>query len=142
MHSKSLTTLEFPKILARLADHTTFSAGRALAEALQPSSDPVVVARALQETREALHLLDVRASVPLGGAHDVRPQVSHARIGATLQPQDLLDIRDTLARSRALRRTLLRLAHDAPRLAEIAARLMDESHAASEISRCINDRGE
>jgi len=55
----------------------------------------------------------------LGGAHDVRPQVAHARIGATLQPQDLLDIRDTLARARAVRRTLLRLAHDVPRLAEV-----------------------
>ncbi len=142
MHPKSIRTLEFPKILARLAEHTTFSAGRELAEALLPSSDPVVVKRALQETREALHLLDVRASVSLGGAHDVRPQVEHARIGATLQPQDLLDIRDTLTRSRAVRRTLLRLAHDVPRLAEIASRLMDESHAADEISRCVNDRGE
>jgi DNA mismatch repair protein MutS2 len=142
MNSKSLQTLEYPKVLARLADHTSFSAGRALAESLQPSSDPAVVTRALQETREALHLLDVRASVSLGGAHDVRPQVTHARIGATIQPAELLDIRDTLARGRAVRRTLQRLAADAPRLAEIASRMMDESHAADEITRCINDRGE
>ena len=142
MHTKSIQTLEFPKVLARLADHTTFSAGRELAETLQPGADRATVARLLQETREALHLLNVRASVQLGGAHDVRPHVAHARIGATIQPQDLLDIRDTLARGRAVRRTLLRLSHDAPRLAEIAARLMDESHAADEIVRCINDRGE
>jgi DNA mismatch repair protein MutS2 len=142
MHPKSLQTLEFPKVLARLADHTSFSAGRALAEALLPSHDPAVVTRALQETREALHLLAVRASVSLGGAHDVRSFVGHARIGATLQPQDLLDIRDTIMRGRAVRRTLQRLAADAPRLAEIALRLMDESHAADEIANAINDRGE
>src|SRR2546428_8185599 len=142
MHPKSIQTLEFPKILARLAQHTTFSAGRELAESLAPSNDPAAVGRALQETREALHLLDVRASVQLGGAHDVRPQVAHARIGATLQPQDLLDLRDTLGRARAVRRTLLRLQQEVPRLAEIATRLVDESHAADEISRCINDRGE
>src|SRR5947207_2274120 len=142
MNSKSLQTLEYPKILARLADHTSFSAGRALAEALLPSSEPAAVTLALQETREALHLLDVRAGVSLGGAHDVRPQVTHARIGATIQPAELLDIRDTLARGRAVRRTLQRLAADAPRLAEIASRMMDESHAADEIARCINDRGE
>jgi DNA mismatch repair protein MutS2 len=142
MHSKSLQTLEFFKVLARLAEHTSFSAGRELAEALRPASDPAVVTRALRETREALHLLEVRAGVQFGGAHDVRPQVGHARIGATLQPQDLLDIRDTLARARALRRTLLRLGADAPRLAEIASRLLEESHAADEIARAINDRGE
>jgi len=75
MHSKSLQTLEFFKVLARLAEHTSFSAGRELAEALRPESDPVYVARALRETREALHLLEVRAGVQFGGAHDVRPQV-------------------------------------------------------------------
>ncbi len=142
MHSKSIHTLELPKILARLAEQTTFSAGRELALALQPSNDAAVVTRALQETREALHLINARASIQLGGAHDVRPFVSNARIGALLHPTDLLDIRDTLARSRALRRTLLRLAAEVPRLAEIAARLMDESQAADEISRCINDRAE
>ena len=142
MHSKSLQTLEFFKVLARLAEQTSFSAGRELAEALRPESDPVHVARALSETREALHLLEVRAGVQFGGAHDVRPQVGHARIGATLQPQDLLDIRDTLSRARALRRTLQRLAPDVPRLAEIASRLLEESHAAAEIARTINDRAE
>jgi DNA mismatch repair protein MutS2 len=142
MHSKSLQTLEFPKVLTRLADHTSFSAGRALAEALMPSNEPAVVARSLQETREALHLLAVRAGVSLGGAHDVRSSVGHARIGATLQPQDLLDIRDTIMRGRAVRRTLHRLAADVPRLAEVALRLMDESHAADEIANAINDRGE
>ena len=142
MHSKSLQTLEFYKVLARLADQTSFSAGRELAEALRPVSDPVLVASALRETREALHLLAVRAGVQFGGAHDVRPQVGHARIGATLQPQDLLDIRDTLSRARALRRTLTRLAADVPRRAEIASRLLEESHAADEIARTINDRAE
>lgn len=142
MHPKSLHTLEFNKVLAKLAAHTTFSAGRELAEQLEPTSDPAAVARRLRETREALHLLAVRASISLGGAHDVRPQVAHARIGATILPPELLDVRDTLARGRAVRRGLLRLAHDVPRLAEIAGALMDESRAGDEIARCINDRAE
>jgi len=142
MHPKSLRTLEFHKVLAKLAAHTTFSAGRALAEQLEPTSDPAAVARRLRETREALHLLSVRASISLGGAHDVRPQVANARIGATIPPQELLDVRDTLARGRAVRRGLLRLAHDVPRLAEIAGALMDDSRAHDEIARCINDRAE
>src|SRR5947208_17024260 len=96
MHSKSIQTLEFPKILARLAQHTTFSAGRELAEALAPSNDPAAGGRALQETREALHPLDVRASVQMGGAHDVRPQGAHARIGAALHPPEPRDLRGTL----------------------------------------------
>jgi DNA mismatch repair protein MutS2 len=142
MHPKSLTTLEFPKILARLADHTAFSAGRELALALQPSNEPAVVAQWLQETREALQLVISRATIQFGGAHDVRPQISHARIGATLRPEDLLAIRDTHTRARTIRRTLTRLAADAPRLAAIARQLQDDSRAADEIARCVNDRAE
>ena len=37
MNDKHLQTLEFPRIRSRLAEHTTFSAGRALALGLRPS---------------------------------------------------------------------------------------------------------
>ena len=50
MDAKSLDLLEFGAIRARLAEHASFAPGRRLAEALEPSNEPVIVARGLDET--------------------------------------------------------------------------------------------
>ncbi len=44
-------TLELPKVLAKLANYTSFSAGTELARALEPSTFAEVVAQRLAETR-------------------------------------------------------------------------------------------
>ena len=60
MDQRSIELLEFPAIRARLAAATSFGPSRRLAEALEPSSDPVLVARGLDETDQALALLQER----------------------------------------------------------------------------------
>jgi len=109
MHEKHLETLEFHKILDRLAGHTTFSAGEVLALALRPSTDPVEIDMWQRETTEACRVLNTRGEVPLGGIHDVRPLVTNTMKGIVLTPEELLDIHDTLVRGRSLRRSLGRM---------------------------------
>jgi len=145
MNSKYLQILELPKILERLAEHTSFSAGRKLALSLQPSSDDDEVARRQGETSEARALLDDRADVSLGGARDVRSLVDRAEHGAILLPDELLDVRDTLVSGRSLRRSITRLQASAkqfPLLASAAGRIEECPTVIAEISRCINDRAE
>ena len=142
MNSKYLQILELPKILERLAEHTSFSAGRELALSLQPSPDDNEVARRQGETSEARALLDDRADLSLGGARDVRPLVDRAEHGAILLPSELLDVRDTLVSGRTLRRAITRLRNQFPLLASIAGRIEECPHVIAEIARCINDRGE
>jgi DNA mismatch repair protein MutS2 len=142
MHAKSIQTLEFPKVLARLAEYTSFSAGRERALALQPSSDFAEVVQRQEETHEAMQFLDLRGSVSLGGARDVRPLAEHATRGIVLTTTELLDIRGTLTSARMLRRTITKLAAQFPRLAAIADRIDECSALEAEIARCINDRGE
>ena len=142
MNPRTMRSLEFAKILAQLADHTSFSAGRELALALRPSTDVEEVARRQQETTEAKDLLDCKGGVSLGGAHDVRPQVKRAAIGAALTPQELLDIRDTLVRGRTLRRMITRGTEKWPLLAETARQIEECPDLVAEIERCINDQGE
>ena len=50
MHEKTLTTLDFDKVLARLARHTSFSAGRWL----HPCTQPLVLSLSKDEAREYL----------------------------------------------------------------------------------------
>jgi DNA mismatch repair protein MutS2 len=142
MNEKHLQTLEFPRIRARLAQHTTFSAGRALALALVPSPVLAEVQQQLQETREARYLMDAHGGVALGGVHDVRPLAGNARRGAILQPTDLLDIQSTLRTGQRVQRTLARLQGQAPLLADIASRIESSEELASEIERCISGQGE
>jgi DNA mismatch repair protein MutS2 len=142
MNEKHLQTLEFPRIRARLAQHTTFSAGRALALALAPSPIFTEVEQRLQETREARYVMDAHGGVPLGGVHDVRPLANNARRGAILQPMDLLDIHSTLRTGRRVQRILARLQGQAPLLADIASRIEPAEGLAGEIERCISGQGE
>jgi DNA mismatch repair protein MutS2 len=142
MDKKHLNTLEFSKILAQLARHTTFSASHDMALALVPSPVFAEVQHRLQETREARYLLDSVGGVPLGGVHDVRPLARHAQRGAVLQPTDLLNIHDTLRAAQRVRRTLARQHDRVPLLADIAARIEPCEGLANEINQCISDQGE
>ena len=60
MDERSIALLEFPLVRARLAEATSFPPSRRLAEALEPSDDPVIVARGLDETDQARALLTER----------------------------------------------------------------------------------
>ncbi len=142
MDQKHLNTLEFPQVLARLAQHTSFSAGADLARALQPSPVFVEVQQRLQETREARYVLDSQGGLSLGGVHDVRPLAEGARRGAILAPGDLLDIRSTLRAGRRVQRIFERLHGAAPLLADIAGRIEPCDGLAAEIDRCISEQGE
>ena len=142
MNSKYLQTLELPKILERLAEHTSFSAGRELALSLQPSPDFDEVTERQGETSEARALLDGRADVSLGGARDVRPLVDRAEHGAILMPGELLEIHGTLVSGRTLRRSITRLRDQFPLLASTAGRIEECPDVVAEIARCINDRAE
>lgn len=142
MDKKHLKTLEFPQILSRLAHHVTFSAGRDLALALEPSAVFAEIQQRLQETREARHLLDAHGGVPLGGVHDVRGLARNASRGAVLRPTDLLDIQSTLQVGQRARRRITHLQDEVPLLADISARIEPCESLVDEISRCINDEGE
>ncbi len=96
MDQRSIVLLEFPNVRARLAEVTAFPPSRQLAEALEPSSDPLIVARGLDETDAARGLLEERPGVGIGGAHDIGPAVERAARGGRLEPGQFLEIGETL----------------------------------------------
>jgi dsDNA-specific endonuclease/ATPase MutS2 len=75
MDSRSIELLEFPLVRERLAERTSFGPGRRLAEALVPESDPVLVARGLDETDEARGPVEERPGAGIGGARDIGPAI-------------------------------------------------------------------
>src|SRR4029077_17665532 len=86
MDQRSLAILEFPLVRERLAAATSFAPGRHLAETLEPSNDPVIVARGLDETEQARSMLIERPGVGIGAAHDIGPWIERAARGGRLDP--------------------------------------------------------
>ncbi len=170
MDTKTLTVLEYPRILERLAANCAFSASADLARKLQPSTHLEDVTRLQAETTEARLLLST-SDASVGGAHDIRPAVELARRGGVLDPQQLLDVKSTLISARDLRKLLVRKSgHNGsaegaeakkesrktrlargetravndkyPRLAEIALGLPETLGLVDAITRTLSDRSE
>ncbi|MCB0163562.1 MAG: endonuclease MutS2 [Anaerolineae bacterium] len=142
MQEKHLNTLEFPKILERLAKYAAFSASKELALNLKPSPFFTEVQGRQIETREASHLLSVKVNLGVGGSRDVRPYVDRTHRGFVLPPPELLEVRQTLIAGRELHRNITRLADAYPRLADIAQRIEECPGVVNAISQAIEDSGE
>ncbi|MBI2852393.1 MAG: endonuclease MutS2 [Chloroflexi bacterium] len=142
MDDKSLQILEFPRIKQHLAGMTSFSASRQLALDLHPSADCQHVARLLRQSAEARHFLDIDPDFTIGGAQDIRQPVRMASLGKILEPQDLLNIQDTLSAVSKIRRRLGKMANELPLLWGIATRLVEFDEVASSIAGCLAPGGE
>lgn len=116
MDRRTQTLMELPAVRRRLAGYASFAAGAALAEALEPSPDPHVVATLRAETEEALVLAENGVSGP-GGAHDVRPHVAAAVRGQALGVGELEAVLATVRVGGDVRRAVLAHDDDAPVLA-------------------------
>ncbi len=135
-------TLEYPEILAHLAEYTDFSGGRALALELLPTPYLREARERLALTREAVNLNCTMPDFDLGGVYDIRPLVGQAQHGVTLQPPDFLQVRGTVMSAGRVRRTLTRLETQYPGLADIAWRIHEFPGLVDHIARVLNDRGE
>jgi DNA mismatch repair protein MutS2 len=139
--ARSQLLLEFPEVRARLADQTAFPVSRRLAEALAPTSDPVLVARMLDETDEARAFLAEHQSAGVGGARDIGPSIERAARGGRLETQNLLEVSATLEAAARLgealageRRPLLRgLGREIQSLPALRNRLVQSIDPAGEL---------
>ncbi|HUG31228.1 MAG TPA: endonuclease MutS2 [Candidatus Limnocylindria bacterium] len=136
MDQRSIEILEFPLVRARLAERTSFGPSRRLAESLVPESDPVLVARGLDETDEARALVEERPGAGIAGARDIGPAIDRAARGGRLDPEQFLDVWATLDATaglkphladprRPLQRDLGRQLHPLPAITSTLARSFD-----------------
>jgi DNA mismatch repair protein MutS2 len=142
MDTKTLSVLEYPKILERLKTFCDFSASMELARSLEPTDSYDLALARLAETGEARRVFSTNDNIGVGGAHDIRPAADLAARGGVLDPQQLLDVKSTLISSRELKKSLERKTDEYPRLAQIAAGLPEAHGIVDSISRVLSDRGE
>ena len=142
MDEKSLVTLEYPKVLDRLAAFADFSASAALARRMRPTADLPEALERQAITSEATRLLSVKSEAGIGGALDIRPLIERAKRSAVLTPSELLEVKSTLIAARELSRTFEHKQAEYPHLALIAEKLPPPPGLIETISRTISDRAE
>ncbi len=141
MHDKSLLTLEYPKILDRLAREAAFSASKALARELRPAETLNEVRRLLALTTEARNLMELRPDIGVRGARDVRPHAAAALRGAMLAPAELREVLVTLRASGFVGRAIARLDDTYPLLKALAVDLPMRPALEGRIEESISEDG-
>jgi DNA mismatch repair protein MutS2 len=142
MPEKALSTLEYEKVVERLARRCYTERGRALAAELTPSPDYAEVLHRQRLTADTRRLIELKPNLSLTDVHDVGGVVEAAALGRQLEPQELLDVRVTLDAARHLQGTIEKVRMHMEFLSVVAERIADFRDVASEIGRCIDGKGE
>lgn len=87
-------TLEFKKIKERVAVYANTLLGKKKIIEIEPSANPLLINRLLNETAQANTLLMHELYPPFGGVRDVTNHLKKARVYDILTPREFLDIVD------------------------------------------------
>ncbi|MDQ2715298.1 MAG: endonuclease MutS2, partial [Chloroflexota bacterium] len=143
MHQKSITALEYPKILEKVAREAAFSASKELVMNLEPSPNLQEARRRLAFTSEASRLLDLQANAGIQGAHDIRPLLARAAREGVLTPGDLADVLSTIRSAIHVARILERLDPEKfPLLHSLGTDIPQRPHLARRIEETVSEEGE
>ncbi|MCR4440710.1 MAG: endonuclease MutS2 [Peptococcaceae bacterium] len=103
LNEKVLQKLEFHRIIDLLVKQCSSQLGKEKALCLKPSTDLDTVNLGLAETSEAKEILRLFPGFSLGGIRDIRNPLRRAEMGGIIEPQEFLQIFDTLAASRRIK---------------------------------------
>ena len=140
MDTHTLDLLEFDKIRTLVAARAACSLGKDAARALQPGTDLAEIHNRLVMTTEMVEAIRSGLSPPLGGLHDIRPQVRRAATGAMLEPEELAQTAETLRALGYLDRWLARVGEQFPRLGGLRTGVGEFSGVAIAIEGCLDSR--
>ncbi len=143
MHEKSIRTLEYPKILEKVAREAAFSASKELVMELQPAPNLEEARRRLAFTTEAYRLIELRADAGVQGAHDIRQHIARAALEGVLSPGDLLEVLATIQSAIHVARLTEKLDPESfPLLHTLGAGIPQRPHLARRIEETISQEGE
>lgn len=139
MNQKVLHTLEFEKIIEKLAGFAGSTGGRELCRRIMPMTEIEDIRMAQRETTDALTRTVHNGSLSFSGVYDIRESLKRLQIGGSLSISELLQISSLLsvtARVKSYGRSSLE-EETADSLTESFSLLEPLTPLNQEISRCI-----
>ncbi|MYV18000.1 endonuclease MutS2 [Furfurilactobacillus milii] len=119
MNKRGLTTLEFDKVKEKMTGMLSSPIGhRELAE-LQPATDPSIIQRRLDETKDATDILRLKGGIPLPELADLTPHMKRLAIDAALNGTELAAVGRVLQTAMSVRTFFSQLAEDGTELRQL-----------------------
>jgi len=139
MNEKVFKTLEFDKILAMLKDRAVSPMGKEEAENLRPSTELYEINKWQNETSDAAAMIMRKGMIPLGGLHEIRPQLKRVSMGGSLGIEELMNIGEFLYVCRKLKNYSINENKDEsyPHIGELFDIITPLARLEKEISRVI-----
>ncbi|UJL45007.1 endonuclease MutS2 [Virgibacillus sp. NKC19-16] len=141
MNDRILRTMEFEKIIEQLNNQAATSLGKDLAFGLRPSTDISEVKMLQRETDEAMQIIRLNLSIPLGGVADIRASLKRSVIGGILSTSEALDVATTIYGGRQVKTFIESLEEDLPILKELVMQITPLRDLETHIKSCIDDHG-
>ncbi len=134
---RTLRDLELDKVLGQIAHMAASSLGAEAVRALQPSPDRESVSRELATVQEMMST--VQDGFSPGSVHDLRPMTQEAHERGSLDPEQWLDIAESLEAAVRVRDALS--GEDTPLLGALTRDLSDQEELVTKVRRTIDQRG-
>ena len=134
MNSKVLKTLEYEKIIERLARHATSEVGKQKCKSLKPLTDLEEIQKAQSQTTDAVKRLRKKSGPNFNGLKNIIPSIRRLEIGSVLTAEDLLEISQTLDVTHSVK-TFLR-----PENPDEPSDSLTEFYESLDEAREVNDR--
>ena len=132
IREKSLKSLEFDKILYKLADFAKTKQSKELCLNLKPWQDSNVIKKELYYTREAKFILDLPADIPIEYLADIT-KIKNSMTASYLCEEELIDVAKTLRTSRLIKNFLNNNLDDNKQLKTLSANLISEKDTEDKI---------
>ncbi len=141
MNDKYLKTLEYDKVLKILKRYTQSEVSELNVDLMHPLTDIKSILELLNETEDAISIIQRKGSPSLTGIKDIKSITSRLKIGANLNKGELLSLRDNLYIADRLRRFLEEsnndFIDDALSIKSKLINLFTNKSLEKEIQRCI-----
>lgn len=137
MNKKSLEKLEFNKIKEIISKGCISSAGKSIVEKFEPYDNIHEIKKALNETEEAVKLINMKGSAPFEGVYDVMDALMMARKGSTLPAVSILRIGNILSSTHKIAKYLKNENLDVPHLMDLTSAFTLIDDLEREIARTI-----
>lgn len=136
-------SLEFDQIRAKLKTLAPSALSKKMAEELVPSNVPEIVCRHLDETEEAVILLQKEISAPLGETHDIFPLLQNASKDIVLLPTEFNDILVSLETYKKMHHYFEGERHLIyPLLEELSSLIIPQDELINSIQRVFDEKGQ
>lgn len=144
MNERILRVVEFDKIKQRLLQHAETTLGKKQAENMLPDADFNTVIHLLNETDEAMQVVRLNKTIPLGGIFDIEKEVKRSTIGSTLSTNECIDIASTIRGGSRVKQFIENLYEDTDieLLFEMTNEIMPLKDLQRQIYACIDENGE